>query len=65
MLGPRKAIIGVISRVIRDGLMTSMDFESFAPPFDIGVGSASAYVLALIVGAIAIGYVKSIYRRVQ
>jgi len=39
--------------------------KSFAPPFDIGVGSASAYVLALIVGAIAIGYVKSIYRRVQ
>src|SRR5437763_2259876 len=39
--------------------------KGFAPPFDIGVGSASAYVLALIVGAIAIGYVKSIYRRVQ
>jgi multiple sugar transport system permease protein len=39
--------------------------KSFAPPFDIGVGSASAYVLALIVGAIAIGYVKAIYRRVS
>jgi multiple sugar transport system permease protein len=38
--------------------------KSFAPPFDIGVGAASAYVLALIVGAIAIAYVKAIYRRV-
>jgi ABC-type sugar transport system permease subunit len=39
--------------------------KGFAPPFDIGVASASAYVLALIVGAIAIGYVGAIYRRVQ
>ena len=39
--------------------------RSFAPPFDIGVGAASAYVLALIVGLLAIGYVKSIYRRVH
>jgi len=38
--------------------------KSFAPPFDIGVGAASAYVLALIVGAIAIAYVKAIYRRI-
>ena len=38
--------------------------KSFAPPFDIGVGAASAYVLALIVGAIAIVYVKAIYRRI-
>jgi multiple sugar transport system permease protein len=38
--------------------------KSFAPPFDIGVGSASAYVLALIVGVIAIAYVKAIYRRI-
>lgn len=39
--------------------------RSFAPPFDIGVGSASAYVLALIVGLLAVGYVKMIYRRVE
>lgn len=39
--------------------------RSFAPPFDIGVGSASAYVLALIVGALAISYVKAIYRRIE
>lgn len=39
--------------------------KSFAPPFDIGLGSASAYVLALIVGALALVYVKSIYRRVE
>jgi ABC-type sugar transport system permease subunit len=38
--------------------------KSFAPPFDIGVGAASAYVLALIVGAIAIAYVKAIYQRI-
>jgi multiple sugar transport system permease protein len=38
--------------------------KSFAPPFDIGVGAASAYILALIVGAIAIAYVKAIYRRI-
>ena len=39
--------------------------RSFAPPFDIGVGAASAYVLALIVGLLAVGYVKMIYRRVE
>jgi len=39
--------------------------KGFSPPFDIGVASAAAYVLALIVGAIAIGYVRAIYRRVQ
>jgi multiple sugar transport system permease protein len=38
--------------------------KSFAPPFDIGVGAASAYVLALIVGAVAIAYVKAIYHRI-
>jgi multiple sugar transport system permease protein len=37
---------------------------SFAPPFNIGQGSASAYVLALIVGLFAIVYVRFIYRRV-
>ncbi len=36
---------------------------SFAPPFNIGMGAASAYVLALIVGLFAIAYVKVIYRR--
>ncbi|WP_374441060.1 carbohydrate ABC transporter permease [Stella sp.] len=36
---------------------------SFAPPFNIGMGAASAYVLALIVGLFAIVYVKLIYRR--
>ncbi len=39
--------------------------KSFAPPFDLGVGAASAYVLALIVGIMAIVYVRLIYRRVQ
>jgi multiple sugar transport system permease protein len=37
--------------------------RSFAPPFDIGVGAAAAYVLALIVGGLAIFYVGLIYRR--
>ncbi|MGE0719111.1 MAG: carbohydrate ABC transporter permease [Alphaproteobacteria bacterium] len=36
---------------------------SFAPPFNIGMGAASAYVLALIVGLFAIAYVKLFYRR--
>ncbi len=36
---------------------------SFAPPFNIGMGAASAYVLALIVGLFAIAYVKVIYRK--
>ncbi len=39
--------------------------KSFAPPFDLGVGAASAYVLALIIGIMAIAYVRLIYRRVQ
>jgi multiple sugar transport system permease protein len=39
--------------------------RSFAPPFDIGIGSASAYVLALMIGLLAVGYVKLIYRRVE
>jgi ABC-type sugar transport system permease subunit len=37
--------------------------KGFSPPFDIGVGSASAYVLAIIIGVIAITYVGIIYRR--
>lgn len=38
---------------------------SFAPPFNIGAGAASAYVLALIVGAAAILYVRFVYRRIE
>ncbi|SDE02907.1 multiple sugar transport system permease protein [Paracoccus isoporae] len=38
---------------------------AFQPPFDIGVGSASAYVLALIVGLIAISYIKFVYKKVE
>ncbi len=39
--------------------------RSFAPPFDIGVGAAAAYVLALIIGALALAYVTMIYRRIE
>jgi ABC-type sugar transport system permease subunit len=39
--------------------------KGFAPPFDIGTGAASAYVLALIVGLLAIAYVGLIYRRIE
>lgn len=38
---------------------------SFAPPFNIGMGSASAYVLALVVGLLAILYVKFLYQRIN
>jgi multiple sugar transport system permease protein len=38
--------------------------KSFSPPFDIGVGAASAYVLAMIIGVLAIVYVKTLYRRI-
>ena len=37
---------------------------AFAPPFNIGAGAASAYVLAMIVSLLAIVYVTLIYRRV-
>ena len=37
--------------------------KSFAPPFDIGQGAASAYILALVVGAFALVYVKALYRK--
>ena len=37
---------------------------SFAPPNNFGVGSASAYVLALLIGLLALGYVRFVYRRV-
>jgi ABC-type sugar transport system permease subunit len=39
--------------------------KGFSPPFDIGVGAASAYVLAIIIGLLAIAYVGLIYRRTQ
>jgi ABC-type sugar transport system permease subunit len=39
--------------------------KGFAPPFDIGTGAAAAYVLAIIVGLLAIAYVGLIYRRIQ
>lgn len=38
---------------------------SFAPPFNIGLGAASAYVLALIVGLLAILYVRFFYRKLS
>jgi multiple sugar transport system permease protein len=37
---------------------------SFAPPSNFGMGSASAFVLALMIGAIALVYLRLIYRRV-
>jgi ABC-type sugar transport system permease subunit len=37
---------------------------AFAPPFNIGAGAASAYVLAMLVSLLAIVYVTFIYRRV-
>jgi multiple sugar transport system permease protein len=39
--------------------------KGFAPPFDIGAGAASAYVLAMIIGLLAISYGRLIYRRIQ
>jgi multiple sugar transport system permease protein len=37
---------------------------SFAPPNNFGLGAASAYVLALVIGLLAILYVRLVYRRV-
>jgi multiple sugar transport system permease protein len=37
---------------------------SFAPPNNFGLGAASAYVLALLVGALAIVYVRFVYKRI-
>ena len=39
--------------------------KGFAPPFDIGAGAASAFILALIVATLALAYVKLLYRRVD
>lgn len=38
---------------------------SFQPPFNIGLGAASAWVLALLIGALALVYVRFVYRRVE
>jgi ABC-type sugar transport system permease subunit len=37
---------------------------TFAPPNNFGMGSASAFVLALMVGVMAIVYMRTVYRRV-
>jgi ABC-type sugar transport system permease subunit len=37
---------------------------SFAPPNNFGLGAASAYVLALVIGLLAILYVRLVYKRV-
>jgi multiple sugar transport system permease protein len=37
--------------------------KGFAPPFDIGAGAASAFLLALLVGVLAFLYIKLLYRR--
>ena len=37
---------------------------SFAPPNNFGMGAASAYVLAMLIGALAIVYVRFVYKRV-
>src|SRR5215470_5265294 len=39
--------------------------RAFQPPFDIGLGAASAWILAVIVGLIALAYVRLVYRRVE
>lgn len=38
---------------------------AFQPPFNIGLGAASAWVLALIIGLAAIVYVRLVYRRLE
>jgi multiple sugar transport system permease protein len=38
---------------------------SFQPPFNIGLGAASAWGLTLIIGAFALLYVRFVYRRVE
>lgn len=39
--------------------------KSFAPPFNIGLGAASAYVLAVVIALLAILYVKFLYKRID
>jgi len=38
---------------------------TFQPPFNIGLGAASAWGLTLIIGAFALLYVRFVYRRVE
>jgi multiple sugar transport system permease protein len=38
---------------------------AFQPPFDIGLGAASAWVLALLIGLAALAYVRLVYRRLE
>lgn len=38
---------------------------SFQPPFNIGLGAASAWALAIVVGVISLVYVRTLYRRVE
>jgi ABC-type sugar transport system permease subunit len=38
---------------------------AFQPPFNIGLGAASAWVLALIIGLAALVYVRLVYRRLE
>lgn len=38
---------------------------AFQPPFEIGIGAASAYVLAFIIGIIAVFYIRMLYRQVE
>jgi len=38
---------------------------TFAPPNNFGMGSASAFILTLMVAAIALVYMRFVYRRVS
>jgi multiple sugar transport system permease protein len=38
---------------------------TFAPPNNFGMGSASAFILALMIGAIALVYLRAVYKRVS
>jgi len=38
---------------------------AFQPPFNVGLGAASAWGLTLIIGAVALLYVRFVYRRVE
>jgi ABC-type sugar transport system permease subunit len=38
---------------------------AFQPPFNLGLGAASAWVLAIVIGLAAIAYVRLVYRRLE
>jgi ABC-type sugar transport system permease subunit len=38
---------------------------AFQPPFNIGLGAASAWVLAVLIGLAALAYVRLVYRRLE